>query len=106
MKFVRLYLVTQWGNPENEDGANGPDTNVFVSAETFEKAVELGEGYLKLINGKWRRGKSDLVRLLGDDSSLEEKVHWDFIHHSFGLGKRKTWSRESRCDIWEHDEDG
>lgn len=37
------YCVTMWGNVEDDDGANGRDTNFLVAASSLEECLELSD---------------------------------------------------------------
>lgn len=103
---MKLWLVTQWGSPYDKvhSGANGPDTNCFVSAETFERAVELGEACLKTINGDWRNNQLDQVMLLGENDNKEEKAHWSFVMHAFPF-VNSVWTWNAFNNHWDTKED-
>lgn len=99
---MKMWLITQWGNPGCEEGANGPDTNCFVSAETFDRALELGTEYISKRNGSWRSGHMDKVTLLGDNDLIqEEKAYWDFFMYAFGLGGTLSWVWNEFENKWE-----
>ncbi len=106
---MKLWLVSQWGNPwekigEYYLGANGEDSNCFVSAQTFERAVELGKAALFSMNGGWRDNQLDQIMMLGENDNKEEKVHWGFVMHAFPLVD-SVWTWNKFNNHWDSKDD-
>jgi len=95
---MNIYLATHWGNVE--DGGNGPDTNLLISASTFESARAIAENWA--IGHDAEKNESvmfepDMISLLGTQSTtLKERViHGPWIKSAILSGEFDQRYRET-----------
>lgn len=44
--MMRLFIITRWGNPYEEDGPDGKDTNFLVCASSLDEAAKIVDNKL------------------------------------------------------------
>jgi hypothetical protein len=71
---MKLYIATRWGNPYEQDGPDGKDTNFLVRAYDMNQAAYLAEKLLQ-----------NLPTRVGNHRPVQ-----DFIHCIHEIGEEHT----------------
>jgi hypothetical protein len=100
---MKLFIATRWGNPHEEEGPNGRDTNSLVRASSLDDAASLAE---ELLIGCSQSIEENLpvenfihcIRLIGEDtiSELSSVIHGRWIAAAI--------FRDSNLGMWLRDE--
>ena len=100
---MKLFIATRWGNPYEEEGPNGKDTNFLVRASSLDDAASLAEEFLigcpqSIEENLPVENFIHRIRLIGEDtnSELSSVIHGPWIAAAI--------FRDSNLEMWLRDE--
>lgn len=106
---MKLFIITRWGNPFEEDGPDGKDTNFLVRALTLEEASEMTDQRLKTMTNKVSGNRpvkcfSQFAAEIGVDNCSEKRgiVHGPWIESILvnDLEQYPSWHRDDADGEW------
>ena len=107
---MNLYITTRWGNPYEEHGPDGRDTNFLVKAKTHIEASEVTDIYLQHLESHVGTNipvdrYCHKIRLISKNVlGVEEPkiIHGPWIESSIfaGLEHSLNWEREEENTPW------
>ena len=107
---MNLYFVTRWGNPYEEDGPDGKDTNFIVQATSVENSAKLVNTALKqyptkIESNREVQNKAHHIVLLAKQSMAKDSspqiLHGPWIESAILQGElRSRWDYDEEENAW------
>lgn len=105
---MNIYLLARWGNGEDLDGPDGEDTNMIVRAGDLDRASELADPILKMIqvcapNGRLVASfmqQATLIGTTGLPRETEGILTYPWIGKGIPQNCEKAWRRDSLDEGW------
>ena len=104
---MKLFIATRWGNPHEEDGPNGKDTNFLVRAPSVPVAARLAEEVLHYLPTAIDGNRPvanfiHCVKQVGEDSSSSTPsvIHGPWIEFAIIQNDYDWWQRDEPDGKW------
>ncbi|MCP4159768.1 MAG: hypothetical protein GY760_06820 [Deltaproteobacteria bacterium] len=111
---MKLFIITRWGNPYEEDGPDGKDTNFLIRALSIQDAGQIADQMLitmtnKVSGNRPVKGYAQFGTEIGVDKFSKKKgiVHGPWIESIIVDSTKKypLWHRDDVEDDWKASEE-